>query len=451
MRTSRSVHDADDSSFSGSGPQGGIDQEVLDDMELRHREEVDDMEQRQLAIQEEVERLRANLGEEVLARQTLTAELDERYRLSEDRTRDQEDQTDFITALQADMAQEKDRATDLGVRLQEALLDVDGLRNTEQTLLAQLGDMRDERTKHFQATSEAQAVADELRSRVAGLQAELASVSKQLVLVQQERDSALKNQSAEAERLMRDRIAEADGDRAVLEHHNVNLAKQVEDLKIEHAEKISAVRNNATRQADGFKAELAMSKAQLREAQRREAVLSDEVATTRDTATAAASERAHQAEVARDAVALATKYYDTCRPLLRILNAVATSKRAGSDEAEKEKERDEVKSPSPPSATQSTVSLRESVLIRSLASAQQFDLEAFTEIVNKVVVRCKRYQKAWKHTREICKNRISFTDFQKGDLVNFPVLMIVVANLVRLYSYQPEIRRGVTGPLLTVC
>jgi hypothetical protein len=78
-----------------------------------------------------------------------------------------------------------------------------------------------------------------------------------------------------------------------------------------------------------------------------------------------------------------------------------------------------VKSPSPPSATQSTVSLRESVLIRSLASAQQFDLEAFTETVNKVVVRCKRYQKAWKHTREICKNRISFTDFQKGDLVSF--------------------------------
>ena len=417
MRSARDSGNGDDTSLSGTTPSGQ-DRQLLEEMELRHREEVDAMEQQQLAMQEELDRLRANLGEEVIARQALTAELDERNRLSEARSRDQEDQSDFITTLQADMAQEKDRATDLGVRLQEALLDVDGLKNTEQTLLAQLADMRDERTKHFQATSDAHAVADELRSRVAGLQAELESVSEQLVSVQKERDAALKNQSAEAERLMRDRIAEADGDRAVLEHHNVNLAKQVEDLKIEHAEKLNAVRNNATRQADGFKAELAMSKAQLREAQRREAVLSDEVATTRDTATAAASERAHQVEVTRDAVALATKYYDTCRPLLRILNAAATSKRAGSDEAEKEKERDELKSPSPPSATQSTVSLRESVLIRSLASAQQFDLEAFTETVNKVVVRCKRYQKAFKHTRDLCKNKISFTDFQKGDLAS---------------------------------
>jgi autophagy-related protein 11 len=430
----------------------GIDQDLVDEMELRHREEVEGMDQRQLELQEEVDRLRANLGEEVLARQTLSAELEERNRLSEERNRDQEEQSDLITALQVDMAQEKDRATDLGIRLQEALLDVDGLRNTEQNLLAQLSDMRDERTKHFQATSDAHAAADELRSQVAGLQAELQASAKQLALAQQERDVALKSQSAEAERLMRDRIAEADGDRAVLEHQNLNLAKEVEDMKIELAEKLTAVRNNATRQADGFKAELAMSKAQLREAQRREAVLSDEMATTKDTATAVAAEKAHQAEVARDAVALATKYYDTCRPLLRILNAAATSKRNGSDEAEKEKEDIEkvkARPASPISATQSTSSMRDSVLIRSLASAQQFDLEAFTEVVNKVVVRIKRYQKAYKHSQSICKNRITFTDFQKGDLVSWHRLVYTTAD-IRLSSYRLEILLDATGPLSTV-
>lgn len=430
----------------------GIDQDLLDEMELRHREEVEGMDQRQLELQEEVDRLRANLGEEVLARQALSAELEERNRLSEDRTRDQEETSDFITALQADMAQEKARATDLGIRLQEALLDVDGLRNTEQNLLAQLSDMRDERTKHFQATSEAHAAADELRSQVAGLQAELEASSKQLASAQQERDVALKSQSAEAERLMRDRIAEADGDRAVLEHQNLNLAKEVEDMKIELAEKLTAVRNNATRQADGFKAELAMSKAQLREAQRREAVLSDEMATTKDTATAVAAEKAHQTEVARDAVALATKYYDTCRPLLKLLNAATTSKRNGSDEAEKEKEdieKDRLRPASPISATQSTSSIRDSVLIRSLASAQQFDLEAFAEVVNKVVFRIKKYQKAYKHSQSICRNRITFTDFQKGDLVSFHSLKLVAAD-IRRSSYRPEILLDVTGPLSTV-
>jgi autophagy-related protein 11 len=176
------------------------------------------------------------------------------------------------------------------------------------------------------------------------------------------------------------------------------------------------------------------------------------MATTKDTATAVAAEKAHQAEVARDAVALATKYYDTCRPLLKLLNAATTSKRTGSDEAEKEKEdigKDRLRPASPISATQSTTSIRDSVLIRSLASAQQFDLEAFSEVVNKVVVRIKKYQKAYKHSQGICKNRITFTDFQKGDLVSFHSLKPAAAD-IRLSSYRPGILLDVTGRPSTV-
>jgi hypothetical protein len=417
MRKTRGDQSVSNASLLGSGRHSNDSRELQDEMELRHREEMEAMGQQHADLQDEIERLRTNLGEEVLARQTLSAELDEMSRLSEDRTREQEEQADLIAALQADMVQEKDRATDLGVRLQEALLDVDGLRSTEQTLLAQLGDMRDERTKHFQAASDAQAVVDDLRSHLAGLQAELEATSQQLASVQKERDNATKSQTADAERQMRDRIAEADGDRAVLEHQNLTLTKQIEDIKAELAEKVTTARNNATRQADGFKAELAMSKAQLREAQRREAVMSDEMAMMKDTATAALSDRTHQAEVARDAVALASKYYDTCRPLLRILNAAASSKRTGSDEAEKEK--DKTRAGSPVSATHSTTSLGESAFARSLQSAQDFDLEIFTEAVNKVVLRTKRYQKGYKHMRDVCRNKISFTDFQKGDLVSY--------------------------------
>lgn len=389
------------------------DLESRDEKDLRYQEEMKIMDKRYGDLQDEVDRLRAQLGEEVLARQTLSAELDERNRMSEDRVRDQEDQTDLVNALQVDMAQEKDRATDLGVRLQEALLDVDGLKNAEQTLLEQLQQMQDERSDHFQAASDAQADADELRAQVAGLHAEIDAVQQQLASAQQERDAALKSQSAESERLMRDRIAEADGDRAVLEHQTVTLNKQVEDLKRELDEKLTAVRNTATRQADGLKAELSLSKAQLREAQRREVVLADEMAMLQDSSTALKADRGHQADVARDAVALVTKYYETCRPLLRVVNAAAASKRTGSDEAEKDKPR----ATSPVSVAQSTTSLRESGFVRSLASAQDFDLEGLTDAVNKVITRSKRYQKGYKHMRDVSRSKITFTDFQKGDLV----------------------------------
>jgi hypothetical protein len=270
---------------------------------------------------------------------------------------------------------------------------------------------------------------------VAGVQAELDALSTQLVLVQQERDTALRNQSAEAERLMRDRIAEADGDRAVLEHQNVTLNKEVEDLKRDLGEKLTAARNAAIRQADGLKAELALSKAQLREAQRREAVLSDEMAMLKDSANALTSDRGHQAEVARDAVALVTKYYETCRPLLKTLNTAAASKRTGSDEAEKEKYKP--RSTSPVSVAHSTTSMRESVLVRSLASAQTFDLEALTDAVSKVITRTKRYQKGYKLMREVSRSKISYTDFQRGDVVSGRALMSLTTVLTAQALFLP--------------
>jgi autophagy-related protein 11 len=404
------------------------------------------MDKRYGDLQDEVDRLRAQLGEEVLARQALSAELDERNRSSDDRIRDQEEQSDLVSALQVEMAQEKDRATDLGVRLQEALLDVDGLKNAEQTLLGQLQQMQDERSGYFQDASDAHADADELRLQVAGLHAELDAIANQLALVQQERDTALKSQSAESERLMRDRIAEADGDRAVLEHQTVTLNKQVEDLKRELDEKLSAVRNTAARQADGLKAELSLSKAQLREAQRREAVLSEEMAMLKDNSNALTSDRGHQAEVARDAVALVTKYYETCRPLLRILNAAAASKRTGSDEAEKDKQQEA----SPASIAHSTSSLRESGLVRSLASAQSFDLDGLTDAVNKVIIRSKRYQKGYKHMRDVSRSKITFTDFQRGDLVRTASALGFVSDHDRHYSYRPGTRLAASGLLSMV-
>lgn len=386
-----------------------------DELERVHQAELEAYHQRQEEMEEELARLRAELGDEALARQALSAELEERTRASEDRHRDQEDQSELITALHAEVAQEKDRATDLGVRLQEALLDVDGLRNAEHTLTAQLQQLRDERTKHFQSTSEAQAVTDDLRAQVAGLQAQLEASNRQLADAQQERDTALRTQTTETERVMRDRIAEADGDRAVLEHQNLNLSKQLEDMRLNVEDKLANARNTAIRQADGLKAELSFSKAQLRDAQRREAVLSDELAMLKESADALSSDRTHQSEIAKDAVAVASRYYETCRPLLRVVNAAATSKRIGSDDVDKDNDRP----PSSASVARSSSDMRESVLIRSLASAKAFDLDAFAETINRVVVRLKRYTKGYKHMRDISRTKITFTDFQKGDVALF--------------------------------
>ncbi|WVQ97743.1 hypothetical protein IAU59_004857 [Kwoniella sp. CBS 9459] len=413
-------------------------QATLRVLEEQHQQQINTTEQqlsaaqnRQGELQEELVRLRTDLGEEMMARQALSAELEVRSREQEDKLREQEDQADFIRGLQAEIAQEKDRATDLGVRLQEALIDVDGLKSAEQSLISQLQELQEERTRSLQTLGDAQLAAHSLESQLAGVRAELEATAQQLIEAQADRDLALKNQSAEAERLMRDHIAEADGDRAVLEHQNLTLTKQLEDIKVEMEEKLTAAKNSSIRQADGLKAELSFTKAQLREVQRKETVLADELAMAKDSANAMSQERSHQSDVSRDAVTLASRYHETCQRLLNAINASTTiSGTAGSQfvgtirakSPHKQSSNPPVSNPISASGTLSTSSkdeMRESVLVRSLETAQGFDLIAFAEAVTRTIGLVKKWSKSCRQFRDAARNKISFANFTKGDLALF--------------------------------
>ena len=349
----------------------------------------------------------------MIARQALSTQLGEQTREQEDRQREHDDQSELITAMQAELAQEKDRATDLGVRLQEALLDVDGLRNSEQSLANQVHALQDERSKAIKSLSEVQHETHSLESQLAGAKAEMDAMGSQLAMARSERDMASRNQSAEAERLMRDHIAEADGDRAVLEHQNLTLTKQMDIIRAEMNETLSAAKNSAVRQSDGLKAELSFTKAQLRDVQRRETIMADELAMAKDAATAMTHEKTYQSDVTRDAVSLATKYFDCCQRLMMAINASATISGTASTYI--------ARPHTPPSAVMSVSSkdeMRESVLVRSLATASGFDLAGFADAVQRTINLVKKWSKSCKSYRDLAKNKISFTNFTKGDLVS---------------------------------
>ena len=347
------------------------------------------------------------------------AEAELRERMA-DYERDRDEARDVIGGLQADVAQDKSRINDLGVRLQEALLDVDGLRNAEQALYAQIQELQEERTRHLTALSEAQSSFTSAQSELAGLRAELAATAAQLGETRLERDNALKDQSAEAERLMRDRIAEADGDRAVLEHQTMTLTKQLEDAKVESEQKLSAARNAATRTADGLKAELSFTKAQLRDVQRRESVLADELALAKDKQAAASVKDAYSTDVAKDAVALAGKYHEACARLLSAIMASSTiaSSGAGSTLLAQSKV---LVSPEKHTTTEDNGNgnVRDSILLRSLATAQSFDLDHFSASVTHTISLVRKLGKTCRHYRDQMRSKISFTSFAKGDLALF--------------------------------
>lgn len=384
-------------------------QAKLLEMEERYEQRVSMLQSRQGELQEELVRLRSDLADESLARQQLATELEDKTRESEERARELDEQHDFIVTLQADMSQEKDRATDLGVRLQEALLDVDGLRSAEQTLVYQVRDMQEERTRILTDLGEAQLIAQNYESELAGTKAELQATGAQLLQAQQDRDQALKSQSAEAERLMRDRIAEADGDRAVLEHQNLTLTKDLEDARTAITEQLAAAKNAAIRREDGLKAELSFTKAQLREVQRRETVLADEVATAKDVSSALANKETHHTELAKDAVVLAGKYHDACQRLMGAIAASTTISGSLSIPA---------RGKTPPLASPSNADLKDStVLGRSLETASAFELDSFTDAVLRTINLARKLSKSCKQYRELSRNKITISNFGKGDLV----------------------------------
>lgn len=388
-------------------------QAQLRELEERYEQRVDILQTRQGELQEELVRLRTDLSEEMNVRQQVSNDLEEKMRECDDRAREQDEQSDFIIALQADMGQEKDRATDLGVRLQEALLDVDGLRSAEQALVVQIRESQEERTRILTDLGEAQLMSQNYESELAGTKAELDATAVQLVQAQLDRDQALRNQSAEAERLMRDRIAEADGDRAVLEHQNLTLTKELEDSRSGVSKKVDELKNSYIRREDGLKAELSFTKAQLREVQRRETVLSDELAMAKDSAAALQNKESHNTELTKDAVVLAGKYHDACQ---RVMSAIAASTTiSGSISLP-------ARAKTPPVATMSTASadLKDStVLVRSLETASSFDLEAFADAVQRTINLARKLSKSCKQYRELSRNKITISSFGKGDLVLF--------------------------------
>ncbi|ORX33486.1 hypothetical protein BD324DRAFT_639538 [Kockovaella imperatae] len=338
------------------------------------------MHNRQAELQDELVRLRTDLGEEMLARQALSTQLQQK---------NDEDETGV--ALQAELVQEKDRATDLGVRLQEALLDIDGLRNAEETLNCKIETLQTERLHTLQELSQSQGEVQDLKARLAGLSAELEASNNQLGQAIRERELAHRNQSTEAEKLMRDRIAEADGDRAVLEHQNLTLTKELNDLRIQTEEKLSAARNAAVRQADGLKAELQLVRAQLRDIQRRETLLADELAMSKDAVTASSVQNG-----ASDL--LVNRYYECCQRLLNAINSSSTINGL---------------------ASRSKAASAVLDVAAAAGSAASFDLVAFDEAVTRTISLVKKWSKSCKSYRDLARTRISYNNFQRGDLCLF--------------------------------
>ena len=292
------------------------------------------------------------------------------------------------------------------------------VKELESRSAAKVAALLEEQGNTLRKLEEARARGEDLESQIQAARAESEEVRQALKTTSGEKDRLLKAQASEHDRIIRDHIAEADGDRAVLERQFFELkavqehtARQVKDLRAEV--------EIANADAVGLREELLRVGHELRDAKHVERLLREDLKAGR----ASQSDFERRLEELRQLVAqildVAITFRETHFKALRTAQALSTL---------------------PPSSNAKHGHLAESMVMRPHTSTTQagdpspidpsdpvgaleilreVDHDLFLEAINKTGSTIRKWQKQCREYRERAKGKISFRNFAKGDLALF--------------------------------
>jgi autophagy-related protein 11 len=230
----------------------------------------------------------------------------------------------------------------------------------------------------------------------------------------------LRAQASEHDRQLRDYVAEADGDRAVLEHQFFELRAEVEDLERQLKEATAQVEMKDTDSVH-LREELQRLERELRDTRSVESVLREDIRAGRVSQTefenkVEAGERL-VAQLLETSIAYRTAHFKALtvaqaaishpsisKSIAQLADShvFSTSTRHGSISPHDE----------PPPVDPSDPAGAVEIL-------RSFDHDHFLEVVSKTGSTIRKWQKQCKEYRERAKGKISFRNFAKGDLALF--------------------------------
>ncbi|KZT23676.1 hypothetical protein NEOLEDRAFT_1136168 [Neolentinus lepideus HHB14362 ss-1] len=263
---------------------------------------------------------------------------------------------------------------------------------------------------------EARARGEDLQAQIQAARQESEHVRLALTQAEKEKDRLLKMQASEHDRIMRDCIAEADGDRAVLEHQFSELRVALEDTERQLKETWS--RNEMTNaDAMGLREELQRVEHQLREARHAESLLREDL----KAGIASQSDYEHRLEESNRLVAqildVAIAFRNSHVRAISTVQTVLSHPRLSGNQVDlslSQSVRPNINGhadePSPIDPSDPATALEQ---------LREFDHDHFLEIISKTSSTIRKWQKQCKEYRERAKGKISFRNFAKGDLALF--------------------------------
>ncbi|KAL0576105.1 oligomeric, coiled-coil, peripheral membrane protein [Marasmius crinis-equi] len=282
-----------------------------------------------------------------------------------------------------------------------------------------------EQANNLRNLEEARARGEDLEEQIRSVRAESDGVNYALREASEEKDRLLRAQASEHDRVLRDHIAEADGDRAVLERQffeckaaQEHAERQLKELKSElEIERADAV---------GLREELQRVEVELREVRHIERVLRDDLKAGRSSQSNFENQLENSnrllAQILDAAIAFRASHLKALRTA-QTITSHPTSRQSGSASILVE----------PASAF--SPELRHSIIghpeveeplpidpsdpAGALEALRAFDHDHFQEAIAKTGSTVRKWQKQCKEYRERAKSKISFRNFAKGDLALF--------------------------------
>ncbi|KAH9836395.1 uncharacterized protein C8Q71DRAFT_762403 [Rhodofomes roseus] len=284
-----------------------------------------------------------------------------------------------------------------------------------------LNKLLEEQTSSLRRLEEARARGEDLEAQIREARTESDEVKRSLAEAAREKDRLLRIQATEHDRVIRDHIAEADGDRAVLEHQFSELKVALEDAG-RQLKDVRAQAEMAQADAVGLREELQRVEHNLREAQHIEHVLREDLRVGRVSQSEYEQRLENSSRLVAQLLDVALAFRESHIKALAAAQAMASHPVAN-------------KASNSAALTDSAISPgRLSILsllhiepshidpsdpATALEALRAFDHDHFLEAINKAGSTIRKWQKQCKEYRERAKGKISFRNFAKGDLALF--------------------------------
>lgn len=332
-----------------------------------------------------------------------------------------------IEGLRKGLADALADATKKGQEVEALRLDLSRTRREheeakqlENAHAARVAQLLEAQTEMLSSLSNAQKRGEDLRAQIEAARADNAAANQALREVNEQKEQLLRAQAQEHDRIMRDHIAEADGDRAILEKRFVETQTLLEEQDLALKEARSEVE---VLSADivGLKEELQRTEHQLEEARHNEQVFKNDFLNGRASQSNFEQSIGDRDRLIAQVLDVAIAFRDCHSKAFAALQPLsihpATALKSNPNPSESVVL-------SPPRLPMSP--LRENITpidptdpVAALEILRAYDLDAFSETVAKVGGVVRKWQKQCREYRERSKGKITFRNFAKGDLALF--------------------------------